>query len=180
MPSLADLLSAARAVKNLNIAHFTESFAPDLSDLPDVKRERAIRFGTPHGARTELGRGMIHGEPGSKIVDELAPLPHEPLFNKTTYSAFGSNEFREWLDRLGIRSLIITGITSNVCVAGTLYAAVDGGYDCLTISDGVAGVNAAVTENLLGLVKYQGGLFGTAASAATAANSLRAYASALV
>ena len=75
---------------------------------------------------------------------------------------------------------MITGITSNVCVAATLYGAVDAGYDCLTISDGVAGVNELVTENLLGLVRYQGGLFGAETPAATAAETLRTFAGALV
>ena len=180
VPGLAELLSVARTVPGLNIAHFTESFSPDLSDLPDVKRERAIRFGTPHGKVTKYGRGMVHGEPGAAIIDELAPVLGEPVFNKSTYSAFGSEEFCAWLEERSVRSLIITGITSNVCVAGTLYAAVDGGFDCLTISDGVAGVNAAVTEKLLNQVRYQGGLFGAETSVAAATDSLREFAAAMV
>ena len=180
VPGLRDLLDAARSVPGMNIVHFTNSFAPDLSDLPDFKREQAIRFGTPYGKPNRFGRGMIHGEPGAGIIEELTPLPGEPVFNKTTYSTFGQEQFREWIEARDIRALIITGITSNVCVAATLYAAVDHGYDCLTISDGVAGVNSQVTDNLLGLVRYQGGLFGAETDAATASRALRAYQGALV
>lgn len=180
VPGLRDLLDAARSVPGMNIVHFTNSFSPDLSDLPDFKREQAIRFGTPYGKPNKFGRGMIYGEPGAGIVDELTPLPGEPVFNKTTYSTFWNEPFRRWIEATDITSVIITGITSNVCVAATLYAAVDHGYDCLTISDGVAGVNHTVTENLLGLVRYQGGLFGAETDASTAARALRAYAGALV
>ena len=180
VPGLRDLLDAARSVPGMNIVHFTNSFSPDLSDLPDFKREQAIRFGTPYGKPNKFGRGMIYGEPGAGIVDELIPLPGETVFNKTTYSTFGNDPFRRWIEARDITSVIITGITSNVCVAATLYAAVDSGYDCLTISDGVAGVNSQVTENLLGLVRYQGGLFGAETDAATASRALRAYAGALV
>jgi nicotinamidase-related amidase len=176
VPGLKDLLDAARTVPKLNIVHFTNSFSPDLSDLPDFKREQAIEFGTPYGKLNKFGRGMIHGEPGSGIIKELTPLAGEPVFNKTTYNVFGAEQFRNWIQEHDIRSLIITGVTSNVCVAASLYAAVDQGYDCLTISDGIAGVNTAVTENLLGLVRYQGGLFGAETPAATAARSLREFA----
>ena len=180
VPGLRDLLDAARSIPGMNIVHFTNSFAPDLSDLPDFKREQAIRFGTPYGKPNRFGRGMIRGEPGAGIIEELTPLPGEPVFNKTTYNTFGQAQFREWIEARDIRALIITGITSNVCVAATLYAAVDHGYDCLTISDGVAGVNPQVTDNLLGLVRYQGGLFGAETDAATASRALRAYQGALV
>ncbi len=179
VPGLRELLDAARSVPGINVVHFTNSFSPDLSDLPDFKREQAIRFGTPYGKPNRFGRGMIHGEPGAGIIEELTPLPGEPVFNKTTYSTFGNEPFRRWIEARDIRSLIITGITSNVCVAATLYDAVDQGYDCLMISDGVAGVNPEVTENLLGLVRYQGGLFGAETDAATVSRSLREYSGAL-
>jgi nicotinamidase-related amidase len=175
VPGLRDLLDAARSVPGMNIVHFTNSVAPDLSDLPDFKREQAIRFGTPYGKPNKFGRGMIHGDPGSEIIEELTPLLGEPVFNKATYNAFAEEQFLSWINKRDIRSLIITGITSNVCVASTLYAAVDHGYDCLTISDGIAGVNTTVTENLLGLVRYQGGLFGAETSAAAATRSLRTF-----
>jgi nicotinamidase-related amidase len=176
IPRIKGLLDAARSVPGMNIVHFTNSFAPDFSDLPDFKREQAIQNGTPYGKPNQFGRGMIHGEPGSRIIDELVPLPGELVFNKPSYSAFESEAFQTWLREHEIGSLIITGVTSNVCVSATLYSAVDRGYDCLTISDGIAGVTESVTENLLTLVRYQGGLFGAETKAASAERSLRSFA----
>lgn len=178
IPNISGLLDAARSVPGMNIVHFTNSFAPDLSDLPEVKREQAIRNGTPYGKPNRFGRGMIHGEPGSTIIEELAPLPGELVLNKPFYSALESRAFQAWLEEHEVGSLIITGVTSNVCVSATLYSAVDRGYDCLTISDGVAGVTESVTENLVGLVRYQGGLFGAETTAAAAEQSLRSFAAA--
>lgn len=176
VPKIRGLLDAARNVPGMNIVHFTNSFAPDFSDLPDFKREQAIRNGTPYGKPNKFGRGWIHGELGTTIIDELTPFPGELVFNKPTYSCLESEAFQAWLLKMQIRSLIITGVTSNVCVSATLYSAVDRGYDCLTISDGVAGVTESVTEALLNLVRYQGGLFGAETTAAVAEASLWAFA----
>lgn len=178
IPRIRGLLDAARNVPGMNIVHFTNSFAPDFSDLPDFKREQAIRNGTPYGKPNKFGRGWIHGELGTTIVEELTPFPGELVFNKPSYSCLESQAFQEWLIEQKIRSLIITGVTSNVCVSATLYSAVDRGYDCLTISDGVAGVTESVTEALLNLVRYQGGLFGAETTAAVAEAALRAFAGA--
>jgi len=86
--------------------------------------------------------------------------------DKPGFSAFIGTDLDAWLRERGVGSLILTGVTANVCVLSTLYAATDLGYDCLTVRDAVAGIDDEMTSRVHDLIRYQGGLFGALADAA--------------
>jgi nicotinamidase-related amidase len=165
IPTIAGLLAAARS-SGMPVIHTRQGNAADLSDLPPARLAQGRRSGNPIGSGGPLGRGLIRGEPGWQIVDELAPVDGELVVEKPGYSAFAGTSFRDELGARGIDALALTGVTANVCVLSTLLSAVDLGYDTLVVSDAVAAVTRETTASVLDLVRYQGGLFGSLVEAA--------------
>jgi nicotinamidase-related amidase len=167
IPTIASLLEAARA-GGVPVIHTRQGNAPDLSDLPLVRQEQGERAGNPIGSPGPLGYGMIRGERGWQIIDELAPIDGELVIDKPGYSSFHGTSLDDELDARGIETLVLTGVTANVCVLSTLLSAVDLGYDTVVVSDAIAAVSDATRESVLDLVRYQGGLFGRVAEASAA------------
>jgi nicotinamidase-related amidase len=122
-----------RATRDAGIAllHMRECYAPDLGDLNAYRRARDSII----GARGPLGRFLINGEPGTRIVPELAPLDGEAVIDKAGFSGFYRTPLDAMLREKGVTHLIIMGITTQVCVASTLRAAVDHGYHPLLLAD---------------------------------------------
>jgi nicotinamidase-related amidase len=172
VPTIRTLLDAARAVPGLRVIHTRQGNAADLSDLPATKLEQSTRNGVPYGMAGEFGRGLVRGEPGWDLVEELQPLPTERVVEKPGFSSFVGTDLDPWLKERGIRSLILTGVTANVCVLSTLYAAVDLGYDCLVVRDAVAGATPDTVRTVVDLVRYQGGLFGGLADSTAVTQAL--------
>jgi biuret amidohydrolase len=139
--------------------------AADLSDLPLPRIVQGRRLGSPVGTPGPLGRALVRGETGWGLVDALAVEPDDIVVDKPGFSSFFDSDLHDQLQRRGVTALVITGVTANVCVLATLLAAVDHGYDCLTLVDGIGAANAQIRDTVLGLVQYQGGLFGCTASA---------------
>ena len=158
----AALLAACRAA-GLTIIHTREGHLPDLSDCPPAKLNR----GEPSqriGAPGPMGRILIRGEHGHDIIDELAPAPGEPVVDKPGKGAFYATELGELLAEKGIRSLIVTGVTTEVCVHTTVREANDRGYECLVLSDCVGSYFPEFQEAGLRMIAAQGGIFGWVAS----------------
>jgi nicotinamidase-related amidase len=164
IPTIAALLDAARAA-GVPVIHTRQGNAPDLNDLPLVRQEQGERAGNPIGAPGPLGYGLIRGERGWHIIDELAPLDGELVIDKPGYSSFHGTSFDAELEARGIETLVLTGVTANVCVLSTLLSAVDLGYDTVVVSDAIGAVTPETTASVLDLVRYQGGLFGSVATA---------------
>jgi nicotinamidase-related amidase len=156
---ISHLLVAARQC-GLFIVHTREGHRPDLSDLPDTKRRRAEASGAPIGSQGPLGRLMVRGEYGNDLIDELRPEPGEPVIDKPGYSAFAHTDLELLLRNRGIRQLILTGVTTEVCVSSTLRHAVDLGFACLTVADGCGSAYPALHAAALSMIGVEGGLFG--------------------
>ena len=165
IPTIASLLVAARAA-GVPVIHTRQGNAPDLSDLPPARLAQGERSGNPVGSVGSLGRGLIRGELGWHIIDELAPADGELVVDKPGYSSFAGTSLAWELDSRGISRLALTGVTANVCVLSTLLSAVDLGYETVVVSDAIAAVSAETTSSVLDLVRYQGGLFGELVTAA--------------
>ncbi|WP_040798596.1 cysteine hydrolase family protein [Nocardia higoensis] len=167
---LASLMSAARAA-GLPVIHTREGHLPDLSDCPPAKLHRgnpSQRIGDPG----RFGRILVRGEYGHDIVDELAPLPDEVVIDKPGKGAFYATELQAVLNRNSIESLLVTGVTTEVCVHTTVREANDRGYECLVVSDCVGSYFPEFQRVGLDMIAAQGGIFGWVADSAAVIGAL--------
>jgi nicotinamidase-related amidase len=162
---IGKLLAAARAA-GLLIVHTREGHLPDLSDCPPYKLERSRRANAEIGSKGPLGRLLVRGEVGHDFVDALRPLEKEIVIDKPGYSAFTHTTLQQVLTKRGIETLIITGVTTEVCVSSTLRTAVDLGYRCITVSDACASGDPALHKAALTMIGVEGGIFGEIATTA--------------
>jgi nicotinamidase-related amidase len=170
VPPLARVLAAAREA-GLLVVHTREGHLPDLSDCPPAK----LRRGSPSqriGDPGPYGRILIRGEFGHDIVDELAPLPGEPVIDKPGKGAFYATELADLLERNGITHLLVAGVTTEVCVHTTVREANDRGYDCLVLADCVGSYFPEFQRVGLQMVSAQGGIFGWVADSAALLSAL--------
>lgn len=152
------LLAAWRA-KGWKVLHTREGHRPDLSDLPPAKKVRG-RSPMTIGDRGPMGRILIRGEAGHDIIPELYPLPTEPVIDKPGKGAFFATDLHAILQNCGIQQLIVTGVTTEVCVNTTVREANDRGYDCLVPADCVGSYFPEFQDLGLRMIRAQGGIFG--------------------
>lgn len=143
----------------LTVIHTREGHRPDLSDCPPSKRARG-RLEVGIGDLGPMGRVLVRGEPGHDIIDELKPLPAEPVIDKPGKGAFYATDLELVLRDRGIRSLIVTGVTTEVCVHTTVREANDRGYECLVLEDCVASYFSEFQAAAIAMIKAQRGIFG--------------------
>jgi nicotinamidase-related amidase len=152
------LLAAWRRA-GLMVAHTREGHRPDLSDLPPAKLRRG-RSARRIGDAGPMGRILIRGEAGHDIVPELYPLAGEPVIDKPGKGAFWATDLHAILQHRGIRQLIVTGVTTEVCVNTTVREANDRGYDCLVLSDCTGSYFPEFHRAGLDMIAAQDGIFG--------------------
>jgi nicotinamidase-related amidase len=158
------VLDAAR-VNGLLIVHTREGHLPDLSDAPPAKIARgkpSLRIGDPG----PMGRILIRGEAGHDIVPELYPVSGEVVIDKPGKGAFYATELGDVLSKHGIDTLLVCGVTTEVCVNTTVREANDRGYRCIVLADCCASYFPEFHEAGLNMIKAQGGIFGWVSNSA--------------
>ncbi|MES2934134.1 MAG: cysteine hydrolase [Pseudomonadota bacterium] len=166
------LLDAARQT-GLTVIHTREGHLPDLSDCPPLKLLRSQQAGAAIGSKGPMGRLLIRGEYGHDIIDELKPLEHETVIDKPGYGAFYKTGLEALLAQR-MNTLILCGVTTEVCVHSTLREAVDRGFRCITVGDACAASNPALQQPALDMIAVEGGIFGSAATTDAVAAAIHA------
>lgn len=116
------------------------------------------------GQQGGLGKILIRGEEGHDIIPELYPLPTEPIVDKPGKGAFYSTDLAVILQAArSIQTLIVMGVTTEVCVHTTIREANDRGYHCIAVSDACASYFDDFHDTALRMIAAQGGIFGSVA-----------------
>jgi nicotinamidase-related amidase len=160
----AKVLAVARKV-GLLVIHTREGHRPDLTDAPPLKIERgdpAMRIGAPG----PMGRILVRGEPGHDIIPELYPAAHEPIIDKPGKGAFYQTDLELMLKNRQIDTLLVCGVTTEVCVNTTVREANDRGFRCIVLSDCCASYYPEFHDAGLKMIKAQGGIFGSVSASA--------------
>jgi len=166
VPNIQKLLETMRRL-GYRVLHTRECHLPLSADMPANKHWRSTGDNVP-------GLGDTNGDPnirpltfgtfGWDIIDELKPAANEPVIDKPTKGAFGNTSIELVLRNLGIQNLILTGVTTDVCVHTIMREANDRGFECILATDSTCSVNKRVWEAAIESVHLSGGIFGCTAT----------------
>lgn len=170
VPALKELLALFRALR-LPVIHTLECHQPDLSDCPPSKLNRG-KSQLKIGDEGPMGRILILGEMGNAIIPELAPLSNEIVITKPGKGAFYHTPLQSILQARGITHLLMTGVTTEVCVQTTMREANDRGYECLMVEDCTESYFPEFKQSTLEMVRAQGGIVGWTASSSQVLHAL--------
>jgi nicotinamidase-related amidase len=164
LPAAHRALEAARDA-GMTVVHAREGHLPDLSDAPYNKILRSKIIGKDNvgiGEQPEggMGRLLVRGSPSWGIVQEVEPIEGEVLIDKAGKGVLGTSNMMMVLENLGITHVVITGITTDVCVDTFMTQANDLGYWCLLLKDATGATDKGNYEAAIKQAKMQGGVFG--------------------
>jgi nicotinamidase-related amidase len=155
IPAIKRVLDRMRA-RGFHVLHTREGHRPDLSDLPPNKRWRSRQ---------------TRGKEGVGIGD-LGPLAGETIIDKPGKGSFYATDLDLILRGRGVDNIVLTGITTDVCVHTTMRDANDRGYECLLLEDCCAATDPGNHAAAVKMVTMQNGVFGAISTSAALLEAL--------
>ena len=101
--------------------------------------------------------------------------PGEPVIDKPGKGAFHATDLHAILQHRDVKQLVVTGVTTEVCVNTTVREANDRGYDCLVLEDCCGSYFPEFHAMGLKMIKAQGGIFGWVSSSESVIKALAAW-----
>jgi nicotinamidase-related amidase len=135
VPGIKEILNKFRQLKK-PIFHIRRSYR---ADGTDVELPRLEKF-------KKIGFGVVEGTPGAQIIDELQPINDEYVIIKSRWSGFFKTNLDLLLNRLSVKTLIITGVQTPNCVRTTAYDAISYDFDTIIIKDCSAAADEKIHE----------------------------------
>ncbi len=154
IPNLVKLRQAARDAGAL-VVHIGFRTLPDhLSDGgPWLSQRRRSTYASDSFA--------MEGSEGAQFIPELSPLEGEVTIHKHRYSGFKGTGLDMILRAREMRTCVVTGVSTNVCVESTFRDAFEHGYYIVVPSDGTASWSQELGEGTLQNVTHRFGLVAT-------------------
>ena len=148
------------------VMHTREGHRPDLSDAPPVKVERGDPAAAHRRPQVRWAAFSCAASPGTTSSPSSIPRPGEPVIDKPGKGAFYQTDLELMLKNRGIETLLVCGVTTEVCVNTTVREANDRGFRCIVLSDCCASYFPEFHECGLAMIKAQGGIFGSVSASA--------------
>lgn len=163
VPALCRVIETLRQM-GFQIIYTREGHRPDMADLTPMKRQRSANMGAAIGAPGPLGQFLVRGQKGWDLIPEMSPQPGDIMLDKPGNGSFYGTDLDQILTAQGIQHLILTGVTTDVCVHSTLREANDRGYECLLLEDCCAAGNHELHQAAVDMTLNEGGIFGAVAN----------------
>lgn len=152
------------------VIHTREGHRPQETDIFKHKKHQTK---ASIGSKGKFGRILIRGEKGHDIIDELYPLESEVVLDKPGKGSFYATDLELILRARNIETLLICGVTTEVCVHTTVREANDRGYHCVVVEDACASYIDEFHESAIKMVWAQGGIFGSVTTSTTLVTALQ-------
>ena len=84
------------------------------------------------------GKMKVHalrGTQGSEVIDDLKPDPTDIILPKRRFSAFFKTDLDQTLRTLGVDLVVVTGITTEVCVLMTVMDGLSHDFSVILLED---------------------------------------------